>query len=46
MYLQAKKLKFIFTAHDRTFTLKSDILYDGGEDFEQYVDVTATLYSI
>ena len=42
-----KKQKFIFTTHDhKTITLRSDILYDGWADFEEYVLDMADIYEI
>lgn len=42
-----KKEKFIFTTHDhKTITLRSDILYDGWADFEEYVLDMADIYEI
>ena len=41
------KEKFIFTTHDhKTITLRSDILYDGWADFEEYVLDMADIYEI
>ena len=42
-----KKQKFVFTTHDhKTITLRSDILYDGWADFEEYVLDMADIYEI
>ena len=42
-----KKQKFVFTTYDhKTITLRSDILYDGWADFEEYVLDMADIYEI